>query len=135
MAIMLRAKCPNCGEVFNTQSNCYCPKCGTPINFTGFGMVQSYRMGSPIGIAVGYGVYIDGQPYGHLANKESIRVPLPFGTHTLHMTCGATRRCQDLTFTITPQAPIAYVKGHIKMGAWSNSIVIEPALPSEMPND
>lgn len=103
MAIMLRAKCPKCGELVETQANCYCGRCGTPISFAGMGMVQIYRMGSPVGIAVGYGIYLDGQPFGHIANKKSIRIPVPFGTHTLHITCGMTRRCQDLTFTLTPQ--------------------------------
>jgi hypothetical protein len=133
MAIMLRAKCPKCGELVETQANCYCGRCGTPISFAGMGMVQIYRMGSPVGIAVGYGIYLDGQPFGHIANKKSIRIPVPFGMHTLHITCGMTRRCQDLTFTLTPQAPVAYVKAHIKMGVWSNTIIIEPAMPSEMP--
>ena len=133
MAIMLRTKCPQCGELVETLSNCCCGKCGAPISFAGMGMVQIYRMVSPIGIAVGYGIYLDGQPFGHLANKQSIRIPVPFGTHTLHITCGMTRRCQDLTFTLTPQAPAAYVKAHIKMGVWSNSIIIEPAMPNEMP--
>ena len=81
----------------------------------------------------GYGIYLDGQPYGHLANKESIRIPLPMGTHTLHMTCGMTRRCEDLTFTLTPEAPAAYVKASIRMGFWSNTIRLTPADPSEMP--
>ena len=102
MAIMLRLKCPSCGEVMNAAGFCNCTKCGTPIRYNGWGMLQIYRMGSPVGIAAGYGIYLDGQPYGHLANKESIRIPLPMGTHTLHMTCGMTRRCEDLTFTLTP---------------------------------
>lgn len=135
MAIMLRTKCPQCGELLETLGDCVCGKCGTPISFAGMGMVQIYRMGSPIGIAVGYGIYLNGQPYGHLANKQSIRIPLPFGTYTLHITCGMTRKCSDLTFTLTPQAPCAYVKARIKMGAFTNKIMIEPALPSEMPQE
>ena len=82
MAIMLRLKCPSCGEVMNAAGFCNCTKCGTPIRYNGWGMLQIYRMGSPVGIAAGYGIYLDGQPYGHLANKESIRIPLPMGTHT-----------------------------------------------------
>ena len=133
MAIMLRLKCPSCGEVMNAAGFCNCTKCGTPIRYNGWGMLQSYRMGSPVSIAAGYGIYLDGQPYGHLANKESIRIPLPMGTHTLHMTCGMTRRCEDLTFTLTPEAPAAYVKASIRMGFWSNTIRLTPADPSEMP--
>ena len=88
MAIMLRLKCPSCGEVMNAAGFCNCTKCGTPIRYNGWGMLQIYRMGSPVSIAAGYGIYLDGQPYGHLANKESIRIPLPMGTHTL-MYCPA----------------------------------------------
>ena len=49
------------------------------------------------------------------------------------MTCGMTRRCEDLTFTLTPEAPAAYVKASIRMGFWSNTIHLTPADPSEMP--
>lgn len=135
MAILYRTKCPKCGEFVESAGNCACAKCGQPITFDGMGFVQIYRKGSPVGIAMGYGIYLNGQPFGHLANKQSIRIALPFGTYTLHLTCGATRRCQDLTFTLTPQTPAAYVKGWIKMGVWSNTVIIEPAHPSEMPTE
>ncbi len=133
MAIKVRGKCSKCGQVTDANGNYSCPKCGQPVSFEGLGMLQLYRKGSPLGIAMGFGIYIDGQPWGHLANKESIRIPLPFGTHTLHLTCGTNRRCNDLTFTLTPQAPCAYAKGSIKPGFWTNSMRIEPAQPSEMP--
>lgn len=120
MAIMLRLKCPSCGEVMNAAGFCNCTKCGTPIRYNGWGMLQIYRMGSPVGIAAGYGIYLDGQPYGHLANKESIRIPLPMGTHTLHMTCGMTRRCEDLTFTLTPEAP-----GRLCQGVHPHGLLVE----------
>lgn len=133
MAIMLRTRCPQCGELVETQANCYCGKCGTPIHFAGMGMVQIYRKGSPIGIAGGFGIYIDGQPLGYIGNKQSLRIPLPMGTHTLHFACGMNRRCQDLTFTLTPQAPIVYAKVYMKVGVFSNTFIIEPAMPHEMP--
>ena len=62
MAIMLRLKCPSCGEVMNAAGFCNCTKCGTPIRYNGWGMLQIYRMGSPVSIAAGYGIYLDGQP-------------------------------------------------------------------------
>ena len=43
------------------------------------------------------------------------------------------RRCQDLTFTLTPQAPIVYAKVYMKAGVFSNTFIIEPAMPHEMP--
>ena len=51
MAIMLRLKCPSCGEVMNAAGFCNCTKCGTPIRYNGWGMLQIYRMGSPVSIA------------------------------------------------------------------------------------
>ncbi|MBQ9782998.1 MAG: hypothetical protein IJW44_00580 [Clostridia bacterium] len=90
-------------------------------------------MGSPVGVAVGYGIYINGQPYGHLANKQSVRISLPFGTHTFHFTCGMTRKREDLTITLSPETPIVYMKAHIKPGFWTNTIKAELAQESEMP--
>ena len=40
MAIMLRLKCPSCGEVMNAAGFCNCTKCGTPIRYNGWGMLQ-----------------------------------------------------------------------------------------------
>lgn len=135
MAIQYRTKCPKCGEYVESYGNCACLKCGQPISFDGMGFLQIYRMGSPVGIAMGYGIYLNGQPFGHLGNKQSIRIPLAFGTYTLHMTCGTARRCNDLTFTLTPQTPAAYIKAVIKMGFWSNSITLTPSNPAEMPTE
>ena len=81
----------------------------------------------------GFGVYIDGQPCGHIANKETVSYSVPFGTHTVHMTAGMSRKCVDMTVTLTPQAPIGYLKAHIKPGFISNTVVIESALPQDMP--
>lgn len=133
MSTLFRIKCQNCGEVCDIAANSACPKCKAPLTLPEGGMVQIYRMGSPIGVAVGYGVYINGQPCGHIANKQSIRIPLPYGTYTFHFTCGMTRKCQDLTVTLSPDAPNAYIKARIKAGFWTNTIIAEPARPEDMP--
>lgn len=129
---MYRVKCA-CGEINDIPAAAPCKKCGNVLNIPAGGMLQLYRMGSPLGAAVGYGIYIDDVPFGHLANKQSIRIPLAYGTHTIHCTCGMTRRCQDLTFTISEAAPAAFVKARMKPGFWTNTIIIEPANPQEMP--
>ena len=128
----MRVKCPKCGNVVDITDYIPCSKCGAQLGPVG-GAIQVYRMGNPIGIAAGFGIYIDGQPYGHLGNAESVCISVPFGTHTIHMTQGMNRKCTDLTVTLTPQAPIAYMKAHIRMGFWSNTIVIEPSTPDQMP--
>ncbi len=130
-----RVKCPQCGNVIDVTGSLPCPKCGTAIDINMGGMVQLYRMGSPIGVAVGYGIYLDDQPFGHLANKQSILIPVPFGNHKIHMTCGMTRRCQDLLFNVSPESPNVYAKAHIKPGFWTNTIVVEFANPAEMPKE
>lgn len=133
MSLLLRMKCPSCKHVDNLPAGAKCPSCGADMPAVGDSFIQIYRMGSPIGIAVGYGVYINGEPYGHVANKESIRIPLPFGTYNLHLTCGMTRRCKDLTVTLTEESPKAFVKAHIRPGFWTNTIVPEPAEEKDMP--
>ena len=84
-------------------------------------------------MAIGFGVYIDGQPCGHIGNKETVSYSVPFGTHNVRMTAGMSRKCVDMTLTLTPQAPVGYLKAHIKPGFISNTVVIEPAMPQDMP--
>ena len=127
-----RVRCPKCGNVTDINGNVPCHKCGNPLALAG-AEIKLYRMGSPLGVAIGFGVYIDGQPCGHIANKETVSYSVPFGTHTVHMTAGMSRKCVDMTVTLTPQAPIGYLKAHIKPGFISNTVVIESALPQDMP--
>ena len=131
---VFRFKCPSCGTVQDASIDSACQKCKQPLALPGPGGVQIYRMGSPIGIAVGYGIYINGEPYGHIANKESIRIPLAYGTYTFHFTCGMTRKCEDLVVTLTPEAPLAYIKARIKPGFWTNKIIAERSNREEMPS-
>lgn len=133
MAALFRFKCPCCGEVCDSAADSPCPKCKNPLPRLNGGYVQIYRMGSPIGIGTGYGIYINGQPFGHLGNKQSVRIPLPFGSYTFHFTCGMTRKCNDITVTLTPENPISYVKAHIVPGFWTNKIVAEFAQAQDMP--
>ncbi len=133
--MMYRVKCKSCGTVQDIAGDAACAKCRAPVASKSDGMIQMYRMGSPFGVAAGYGVYINGEPYGHIANTQSIRIPLPFGSYKLHCTCGATRKCNDLVVNVTPEFPNAYVKARICTGFWSNHIAIEPASPESMPKD
>ncbi len=135
MARLFKVKCEGCGTVSDIAAPGACPGCGKPIGIGGEGMLRIYRMGSPIGMAVGFGIYLDGQPFGHIANKGTACIPVRFGTHKLHITCGATRRCNDLDFTVTPDSPMVCCKASMKTGMWSNTINIVPAQPSEMPAD
>lgn len=135
MAIKYRVKCPKCGEALNIYGDTQCEKCGTPVTTRLPAMVQLYRMGNFYGVAGGFGIYINGVPYGYIGNKESLRIPLPYGTYTLHIAVGMSRKCNDLTVTLTPQAPVMYAKTYIKPGFWTNSFGIEPARPEEMPQD
>ena len=113
--MLLRFKCKYCSTVSDlSPANPVCPKCGQTVEGYEGGFVQIYRMGSPVGIAVGYGTYINGEPYGHIANTQSVRIPLPYGTYNLHFTCGMTRRCQDVVVTLSPESPAAYVKAPSK---------------------
>ncbi len=134
MASLWRIKCA-CGNVANAAPGQVCPKCKRPYEFPqAGGYIQLYRKGSPMGIASGFGLYLNDQPLGYIGNKETVKMPVPFGTHKLHVAVGMSRKCTDLMINVTPQAPRAFVKVWMKPGFWTNSFVLEPASPEEMPN-
>lgn len=127
-----RIKC-NCGHVQDAFAGGVCPQCKQPINFPQGGMIYLYRKGSPLGVAGGFGIYINGTPLGLIGNKQTVAIPVGFGTYNLHVACGMNRRCKDLAINITPENPIAYAKVYMKPGFWTNSFVVEPSTQAEMP--
>lgn len=127
-----RIKC-NCGLVQDAAAGAVCPQCKQPINFPQGGMIYLYRKGSPMGVAGGFGIYINGVPLGLIANKQTVAIPVGFGTYNLHVAAGMNRKCKDLAINITPEHPIAYAKVYMKPGFWTNSFVVEPSTQEEMP--
>ncbi len=132
MSKLLRIKCPSCGDVKDIEANTTC-KCGAPLVLPEDGVIQLYRMGSPWGVAVGFGIYLNDIPLGHLANAQSIRIPVQYGHYKVHMTQGMNRRCKDQEFDITPENRFVYLKAHLKMGFFTNTVVIEQATAEQMP--
>ena len=130
---MVRYKC-SCGHVMNTEFGANCEKCKQSLNIPEDGIIYLYRKGSPLGIAGGFGIYIDEQPYGYIGNKESLHIPVTYGTHRLHIACGMNRRCNDLIIEIKPEQRFFCTKVWMKPGFWSNSFVLEVADTSEMPS-
>ena len=131
MAAKTRIKCPHCKEVFNlAQEASVCPKCRQPVISETGACIYLYRQGSPYGIAGGFGIYINGDPIGHIGNKELLRFPLPYGTYNLHCAVGMSRKCRDMQITLTPENNVAYAKVYIKAGFWTTSFVIEPVDPN-----
>lgn len=131
MSAKIRVRCPHCGDANNVHSIFEaCPKCHQPLGMTEEGSIYIYRQGSPYGIAGGFGLYINDQPYGYIGNKELLRLPVKFGTYTIHSAVGMSRKCRDLQVTVSPEHPIAYTKVYIKPGFWTNSFVVEPVDPS-----
>lgn len=127
--IPVRYRCPN-GHLFDsTDGQTVCRKCGAPLQ-TG-GLIQLYRVGNMMGVAVGMGVYIDGLPYGYLANKQSIRLCVPYGAHKVHVTHTATRACNDPVFNVSPACPFVWCKAHFSSAGFS--ITVEQAPPESMP--
>ena len=127
--IPVRYRCQR-GHVFDgKEGETLCRTCGAPLPTGGF--IQLYRMGNMIGAAVGMGVYIDDIPCGHLANKQSIRISVPFGPHKVHVTHTTTRKCNDPVFTVTPEFPYAWCKAHSSSGGFR--ITVEQANPQDMP--
>ena len=106
-----------------------CPECHQPIAPSPEGCIYLYRQGSPYGIAGGFGIYINDEPHGYIGNKELLCFPLPYGTYTLHCAVGMSRKCEDMTITLSPEHRVDYAKVYIKPGFWANSFVIEPVDP------
>ena len=127
--IPVRHRCANGHVADGPESQTVCPTCGAP--YPSGGLIQLYRMGSMAGMAVGMAIYIDDQPFGHLGNKQSIRVAVPFGRHKIHMTHTTTRACNDPVFDVTPQTPYVFCKAHFAAGGFR--IAVEPADPASMP--
>jgi hypothetical protein len=44
-----------------------------------------------------------------------------------------TRKCKDVSITLSPEKPKAYIKARIKMGFWTNTIIAEEVSESDMP--
>lgn len=129
----IRFKCPHCSEVFNVNVNTgvvACPKCKNHIEASQEGKIYLYRQGSVYGVAGGFGIYLNGAPYGHIGNKELICFPLPYGTYNIHSAVGMSRKCRDLQVTLSPDAPEAYTKVYIRPGFWANNFVVEPMDPT-----
>ena len=130
MSAKIRIKCPHCKEASNVLSvNSACPECGKPLELSEEGSIYIYRQGSFYGIAGGFGLFINGEPFGYIGNKELLRIPVKFGTYNIHSAVGMSRKCRDLQVTITPENPEAYTKVYIKPGFWTNSFVVEPLDP------
>ena len=127
--IPVRYRCP-AGHVFDgAEGQTTCPTCGADLPRGG--LIQIYRMGSFSGMAVGMGVYIDDVPCGHLGNKQSIRISVPYGAHKIHMTHTTTRACNDPIVNITPEYPYVWCKAHFAAAGFR--IQIDFADPSTMP--
>lgn len=127
--VTIRACCAN-GHAFDCmQDVSVCPNCGAPVQDGGY--IQLYRKGNYIGCAVGMGIYVDSIPYGHIANKQSLRIKVPFGAHKIHVTHTTTRSCNDPVITVTPENPHVFYKAHFSKAGFA--IAVEPALPEEMP--
>lgn len=130
MAAKVRIKCPYCNEVSNIHmGESVCPECKRQIDLPQSSCVYLYRQGSPYGIAGGFGIYINGNPFGYIGNKELLCIPLPYGTYNLHCAVGLSKKCRDMQITLTPEKPVDYAKVYIKPGFWTNSFVIEPVDP------
>ena len=131
MSAKIRIKCPHCSEAKNVHSiDEVCPKCHKPMDIAEEGNIYIYRQGSPYGIAGGFGLILNGQPYGYIGNKELLRIPVKFGTYNIHSAVGMSRKCQDLQVTVTPENPAVYTKVYIKAGFWTNSFVVEYVDPN-----
>lgn len=130
MAAKIRIKCERCGTVENVHSaNTICPSCRSQIADPCEGKIYIYRQGSPYGVAGGFGLFLNNQPYGFIGNKELLCFPIKYGSYRIHCAVGMSRKCQDIVVNLSENNPVAYTKVYIKPGFWANSFVVEPVDP------
>ena len=131
MAAKIRIKCPLCGDASNVHTvQDVCPECKRPMDLVEEGNIYIYRQGSVYGVAGGFGLYINGEPYGHIGNRELLRIPVKFGTYNIHSAVGMSRKCRDLEVTVSPENPNVYTKVYIKPGFLTNTFVVEYVDPN-----
>ena len=118
MARKYRVKCPSCGNVQNLNASGPCSKCGAQLSVDQPAALVLYRMGNMMGAATGFGLYLNEVPYGAIANKETLYIPLPYGDYKLHIVCGMNRKCNDPVLRLTPEDPFICLKVHMK---WASS--------------
>ena len=131
--INYRMKCPVCGNVQNLTASGPCAKCGAPLYTEQPAAIALYRMGNFIGSAVGFGIYLNEQPFGAIGNRESLLIPLPYGDYKLHLVSGMSRKCNDPVFRLSPEDPYICFKVHMQMGFLQNKFILERVDPSTMP--
>ena len=133
MAKKYRIKCPACGNVANLSGSGPCPSCKSLISVETPAQFSLYRMGSFVGAANGFSIYINNVSYGMIGNKESLTFPLPYGEYMVHIACGMNRKCNDPVLKLTPEDPNICMKVHMKAGFFQNSFILERVDPSTMP--
>ena len=130
MTAKVRVKCPYCNTVSNLhEGEVHCPRCQNVLNVNSGCNIYLYRQGSAYGFAGGFSIYINGEAYGSIGNRELLRIPLSYGSYNIHCAAGMSRSCRDLVITLSPQFTTAYTKVYIKPGFWTNSFVVEPMDP------
>ena len=133
MAKHYRVKCSKCGEIINLPGSGPCPKCGALLSVDAPASISLYRMGNFVGSANGFGIYVNEVPFGAIGNRESLVLPLPYGSYKLHVVCGMNRKCNDPVVTLSPEDPRVCMKVHMKMGFVQNTFLLERVDPSTMP--
>ena len=72
MARTYRMKCPACGNVQNLNGSGPCAKCGAPLYVEQPAAIAVYRMGNFVGMANGFGLYLNEQPFGAIGSYHSM---------------------------------------------------------------
>ena len=137
MSTLLRFKCPKCGRVQDVPGNGPCRKCGVMITLPPDGVIQIYRMGSPLGMALKMKIFLNDILLGYIGNTESIRIPVPYGHYKmymrmprkgLHKSYGAVQE-----FDITPANRFVFFKARSVPGNMTNTTYMEPVTADQMP--
>ena len=129
MARIYRFKCA-CGKVQDAEVDAVCKKCKQPLLPEQQGLIRLYRMGNFFGCGASLKLFLDGERIGGIKNCETLDIPVPYGTHTVHV---MNKKCKTLTVTLTPENRSAYAKAKLIPGFWVNSFEVNESTAEEMP--
>ena len=138
MSDSFRVKCPNCGTVQDLPGDGPCWKCKTIIGLPRDGIIQIYRMASCRGIERSMEIFLNGIRLRCVKYNNVVRIPVPYGHYHVMVKFLDYKLSKykgiGLEFDVTPENRVVNLKAaRVIPGYMTNTVILEYALPEEMP--
>ena len=135
MSKLLRVRCTSCDYVMDSEPNfeLKCPKCGGDVPFFTDACIQIYRKGNFAGALMPITIYVDGIKYKKLRIRQSIRIPLRYGQHTIQFGGFPFKKSEPTRINFTTQSRNIYAKIGVNLGLLRGKCYSEFCYYDEMP--